>query len=606
MRSRRRRRAALAALALAAALTWTGQAAAERDKTTPTGWWYLSNATKAQVDARIAAGYRMTDVEVVSVSPLRFAASFVKNTGTYKKGWWWYYGKTANGLLSLATSNTRRLIDVEVYSTSSGTRYAGVMVSNKGAAAKQWWWWLGSSSFVGGKAASLGARIIDLDRRPSGGFSALMIKNSGADKKGWWWYLNVTPTFVANRLAAKKARLIDIERAGSGRFDVVMVKRKGEGWWWYYGTTAADLLERANQNGARLVDVERYPTAQGPRVAGVMLNNLTPLDSKLRGYLKPAAQDGAFGFYLKRVGGTVRSALQSGKVFEPASTIKAIHHLTAMRAVRDDDVELTDVIPWYAKPSNPARYPADMNYTDDRNVCAYESDGTPSTTLLYRDQLGEVILKQMMQWSDNRTTDAVFTLFGKDALNATAAAMNMTKSKVNHRIGCPNASFVNNALTLVDIGRLYEKVANGTALGTGSERDTFYSYMLTSNDGWKTVVDEEAAKLGKSQAVANAFLAAMRTAVKGGSYTNSASCPGGGKCLAQLIRLTGAGRVAVPVKSGGGTVLREFVYGSFFDGVLDCGGDSSCMNEDTALGNARSKVHREMLRPHIRAALQTW
>ena len=92
--------------------------------------------------------------------------------------------------------------------------------------------------------------------------------------------------------------------------------------------------------------------------------------------------------------------------------------------------------------------------------------------------------------------------------------------------------------------------------------------MLNSNNGWKPVVDQEAAKLGKSQAIADQFLAAMLTAAKGGSYTNGASCPGGGSCVAQLIRRTGAGRVAVPRKTAGGIVLREFVYGSFFDGVL--------------------------------------
>src|SRR3972149_6016350 len=70
----------------------TAAAQSDQDQTIPTGWWWLYNVTPAQVNERINAGFRITDLEIADSDPLRFNAVFVHNSGGYAKGWWWYYG----------------------------------------------------------------------------------------------------------------------------------------------------------------------------------------------------------------------------------------------------------------------------------------------------------------------------------------------------------------------------------------------------------------------------------------------------------------------------------------------------------------------------------
>jgi hypothetical protein len=289
--------------------------------------------------------------------------------------------------------------------------------------------------------------------------------------------------------------------------------------------------------------------------------------------------------------------------------IKVLHHLTAMQAVDDGDASLTEDITWYVLPDKDARYPDDPGYSSDKNKCAYDSDGNAITSDPYTDDLGEVIVRQMMEQSDNRTTDAVLNRFGKSAVNATADEIGMTDTEVHHRIGCPHAAspdYQSNEFTLFDAGLLYEGVANGTLLGVGATRATFYDYMLNSVSGWETVVDEEAADLGLSEAVADEFLAAMATAVKGGSYTNTRDCPSGVSGECKLLRRTGFGVLSLPFKVSptAPPVLRSYVYGSFVDGVFECG--NNCDGEIELIGGVRTEAHLKMMRPRIRAALDTW
>ena len=121
-----------------------------------------------------------------------------------------------------------------------------------------------------------------------------------------------------------------------------------------------------------------------------------------------------------------------------------------MRALREDQasatVTPTTKITWYADPDNPARYPWNAGYAvsggiGDKDVCAYDADdGTLLTEKTYSDNLGSVIITQMLQNSDNRTTDALTRRYGFASLNALADTAGMTRTNLNHRIGCPRAS----------------------------------------------------------------------------------------------------------------------------------------------------------------------
>jgi len=108
-------------------------AQSDQDQTTPTGWWWLTNATSDQVNERVNPGFRITDLEVVQASPLRFNAAFVENSGAYNKGWWWYYNADVQFLDNALSSNNPRLIDLERYEINGQEYFAAVMISNTGA-----------------------------------------------------------------------------------------------------------------------------------------------------------------------------------------------------------------------------------------------------------------------------------------------------------------------------------------------------------------------------------------------------------------------------------------------------------------------------------------
>lgn len=606
------------AIALGAALLVLVMSAANatddpgRHSTDVVGWGWYPNVDEATMNTFIGRNnMRLIDIEVNNGATGRFASAMVHNSGVFHRpAWHWYFGLSFDDLVNLdeIASGRERAIDVEDYKVGSERRYAVVTIDNSGANETGWWWYFNvTKSFIANHLS--GRRIIDIDRRPgTSRYDVIMIANTGDDARKWWYYYKRTPAQIKDRLNAKKGRLIDLERDGDGTYTIVMVRRSGEYWWWYHGIKAGRVGELLAQNGARLVDIERYSTNAGTRYAVIMLNDLDPLSTKVRQIMRPGVQGAAYGFYLKEVGGPVRAGLQTTKVFEPASMIKVVHHLTAIRAVEAGSASLTEDVTWYAHPDFDARYPGDPGYSDDKNKCAYESDGTAITSEEYSDELGEVVLRQMMERSDNRTTDAVLNRFGKATVNATADVIGMTDTEIHHRIGCPKAAssdYQSNEFTLFDAGLLYEGVANGSLLGA-SFRTTFYDYMLNNVNGWKPVVDEEASDLGLSQDVADDFLAGMATAVKGGSYTSGAGCPSGVSGECKRLRRTGFGVLSLPFKVSDTAppVLTHYVYGSFVDGVFKCG--NNCDGEIELIGEVRKQAHFKMLRGRIRAALQTW
>lgn len=146
---RKRFATVVAALAMAAQVViGTGASPAQayvgpaddRQKSTPTGWWWYTGVSATYISDHIAAnGSRITDLRVETVSPLTFTVTLVKNTGAYATGWWWYYGKTVNEVSTHLSQNQARLIAAQAYHTSAGQRYAVVMVSNTGTYAEPWW-----------------------------------------------------------------------------------------------------------------------------------------------------------------------------------------------------------------------------------------------------------------------------------------------------------------------------------------------------------------------------------------------------------------------------------------------------------------------------------
>ncbi len=543
----------------------------ERGFTTPTDWWWLYNATPAEVAAKANEGYRLFDLEVNSTSPT-FTAVFVKNTGVHAKGWWWYYGVSDAQVASLLSSNNARLIDQEVYFVNGVKLNAVIMIPNTGADARAWWYYYGISfSTIGTLVNNNAARLVDIDSYTVNGtqfFNVVMVQNSGVDAKGWWYYVGVSPSQISSLLSTNNARITDLERLDNGTYAVIMEQSQGEYWWWYIGVTETDINNLTGQNGARIIDIERYfDPFLGVRYNAVMLSNINAQSRRVSNVLAQNQSGGNYGLYVKRVNGSVAAGLQTDFIFEPASTIKALHHVHAMRQVALGNTTLNTNVNWFT------------NMTGSCPLDTGSATGTLSTGL-----------RAMMEQSSNSWTQAMRVRFGEANINATAQALNMTNSLIQHRIGCAagtdGAISEPNRLTLTDIGRLYEAVANGYLL-TATNRNTFYSLMVDGLDNQlNAIIDQEAAKLGLTATEIADFKSRVRTAAKAGDYTLN---NGSGNRFYTSI----GGWIRLPFKSGTTIGSRHYVFGLFFQ------------NATSVTGNVWT-YRAELLREQIRSALRTY
>src|SRR3954468_8951504 len=162
----------------------------------PTSWQWLTGASPTTIGNQINAGWRLVDLEVDQESPILFTARFVPNSGSYAAagGWWWYYGQTISQVNTLTSNNGARLIDAEGYDTSSGARYAVIMVKNSGATARSWLWRVNSSPTTINnelRANNSQWRPITAESFVTGGTKYYLVvavgNTSVADRKTWGW-----------------------------------------------------------------------------------------------------------------------------------------------------------------------------------------------------------------------------------------------------------------------------------------------------------------------------------------------------------------------------------------------------------------------------------
>ncbi len=549
-------------------------ALAEQSETTPTPFAWLHGASVEQIRTQIDNGYRIVDLEVEQTSPYRFSVAMVRNQGVHAKRWWWYYGLTSEALQARLSEHQARIIDLQVYRVNGQKRYAVVLVSNTGSDAKAWWYYTDLSlADVMARASDNQARIVDLDTYMVGNqrlYSAVMIRNTGADQKGWWVYANVSPDVIRSRLSQNNARLVDIERHGNNTFTVVMERSQGERWWWYHGITAARVNELWRQNGARIFDIEPYTVNGQKRFAVLMLNNSNSLTSRIGGMMRDNT-NGAVGLHLRQINGPVLASLQSDRVFYPASTIKVLEHLHAMRSVETAA----------GLDSQSLRV-----YPNTADSCSNNHAGQSFNTETLRQAL-----TRMMQASNNQSTNAVQEFFGNSNASAGRNAMNQTARNVvgmsnntalNHKFACggPNNNPANQ-LTLADISLLYQQVATNANVLRPALRPTFYQLMPNQTNDFfiASVINEEASRLGLPAATVQSFRTQVQMAHKAGNIGQT--------------HISIAGWVQLPFRQGTQTVPRQYTYGLFVDNATQ-----NSVNLRTVSG--------ELLRDEIRAALRSF
>lgn len=260
--------------------------------------------------------------------------------------------------------------------------------------------------------------------------------------------------------------------------------------------------------------------------------------------------DGTFGYYLKRVGGGVMESYNATFAFYPASTIKVLQHLHALRAVDAGTVTLGG--------TNLNVCSGGTNCTDNANTAALCGGSMVVETL-------QTALTNMMRPSNNQSTNAIQELFGAGTPSAGRAAMNTTASAVvgmsastalQHKFACGNvANNPYNTLTLADAGLLYEEVMTDDTVLPEPERTTFVQIMLNdTNDNSlvtaiNAIVDQEAALIEMPAADIQAFKNGLQFAHKAGNIGTAYE--------------SDAGWVSLPIN--GGADARQYVFGHFLD-----------------------------------------
>ena len=175
----------------------------ERNATTPTRWHFWVGQKKSKLDELAqSAGERVVDVNVDSVTPLRFSAVLVRNSGTYSRTGGWSFGSEAD-VTKKINAEQGRLIDLEPFTLFGKRFFAYVWVKNSGVAGKGWHW--NYDLTVKQVVAEINkhkVRLIDLATYVVNGkrrYSYIGIANTGVDAKAWWWYVNVSPQFVQQK-----------------------------------------------------------------------------------------------------------------------------------------------------------------------------------------------------------------------------------------------------------------------------------------------------------------------------------------------------------------------------------------------------------------------
>lgn len=281
--------------------------------------------------------------------------------------------------------------------------------------------------------------------------------------------------------------------------------------------------------------------------------------------LLDAGSDGAmFGFSVKEVHGPALTSYNTSGLFGrfyPASTIKVLHHLTAMR--------------WVAQQQDISEL-----YNTDITVYEYSCSGTGDTWTEPLDQ----VLQAMMVNSDNKRTNAIQDHFTQGLINQTAHnVVGMSwETELNHKFGCGGpTNDPANRMTIADLTLLYERYVKGELLDA-AYMDAFEDLMLSEDVStfWDGLINTEAASLGLTQTQEDDFRADLRFAHKAGNWSTTHESRGG--------------FVELPNRTCKGVAPIQYAYGVFVD------------DADTMTAGITSTATREMMRGQFRNAMRTF
>lgn len=562
----------------------------------PVGWSYRYGATSTDITTDINNGLRPFSIQRVAANS--YDVITVANTGSYAVSGFgtgnMHYNRTGSQM-AIDLVN-RRLVSLDCYEESGVTRMTAISVPNTGGGSTGWGWVVGQTrqqilDWV--EDAMPAIRIVDLSIYTVGGqkfYSAVAVYNQGAQFQNWWWYFDKSEAEIAALLTQNSARLIDIELEtaptlfGGARFAAVMVAENPGGGWFNGSLSSSQTGDLIGQTGGRLTSLHRYTTALGTTTYAISLvDNANDQTRRVRGYMASEVTAGTYGFKLKQVGGPVLASLNENFVFEPASTMKFLHGVGAIRECVQGDLFLDGE---YFVP-NRCTTEAWNNACPDINYNCNSGDATLRSTM-----------RGMLRNSHNGKTRTVEELVGRTTLNGFAyfvAGLNNTA--INHTLGCLCGN-TPNTTTAADLTSLYEQTADGSFFSDEWSDELFgimanvtdWGYGSDSDDAFYTlgqVINQEAAQTDLTVGEILDFRSELRFSAKGGAY----GCDG-------IAWRSTAGLYSIPFKLQSlgfwFTVRREYAVATFVDGGLDPG------------ATIAYPAAEELVREQIREALETW
>jgi hypothetical protein len=572
-----------------------------------TGWWWYHGVTPAQISTDLNAHHaRLTQLKIEDPAADTFSVVMVANSGPYASGWWWYYGQTAAQVSTTLLTNSARLISISPYEVSGTLYFAVIEVPETGSQARGWEWFYGDTANDVITQLNAGSwRPIALEPYAYNGgtrYATIFVANTGYDLKGW--YVNIgQPIATINGEVAQGYRVTSFQVDPAGGYDAILVTGEGEAWWFWYGQQPANISTNLANHHTRLIDLDTYVVSNTRYWTSVELDNTdsaqAPVNAGSKSVDGYAAANGwgagIHGEFLAKVTPTGLAAptvaANSTFRFEPASAIKILYATYAMRQVQLKKLSLRSTITYYRDPFDPS----------NPGVCPSTSWVMPANAV----KISLVAaLQQMLQVSDNRITRAFAVKFGVNTVNAWAKSIGLKSTHIGQPfIGCGFDGAVRNDFTLANAGLVYAGIWNGH-LVTGAPRADLLSYLLggtpSASSEWGKIVTKEAALAGKSMDV-SAFLAAMQTRDKGGSY---AICQV--SCASYHIDLTDAGLVVIPFKARGRITKVGYAYGGFVNDMnVGCAPGAKCPAENGAW-NMLGTVGGQDAASTILAALKTW
>jgi hypothetical protein len=571
----------------------------DREMYTPTGWLVLAHQTVTDINNTVAGNNRIVDVHLETTAvPHLFSVAYVDNSGVYARpGWGWAYDQTEAQIATLISGATIRIISFKAYELSPGNlRFVAVWIPNSGVDDKNWHVW--ANLTAGDIATKLGStdRLVQLTAYQTGGqtrYAIVQIPNSGDDNRQWGYATEQTIPQLSAVLSTTTTtnRLYDLDfNAATGKYSAIWEQwTQPPNWQWLIDVSAQQLIDGWTQFGSRIIDIQTRPGCGDLCYTALFLDNSDAVVSRV-GHMLRAGIGGqangsavAVGLYLKRVGGPVLAALEPDFKYQPASSIKVVEELYAMRRVQAGTSTLNDQI---------------VHYTNGASSC-------PNPPVVSGTEPLTTALKAMMRVSDNARTREISDTYGVANFTALMTNIGMSNSTIGELLGCAGNNF--NRLTLSDISKLYEGVANGSLL-TGQSREDFYFLMAGKEQAietggdftgiWKPALDEiisEERPLGMTTAMTQTYKNKMRLNYKAGGYTFcQATCAD----VREYIAVTGLAQI--PFCSGTTTTLRQFVFGTFLHGVEDA---SWFNGKNTLADQTFNATKAEVLREQVRAGL---